>query len=61
MKTITNDHGYPVGWCAECRFVQAKLYFLDDDNKNGYCIDCFPKIVELKIAEKRAKEILGNK
>ena len=48
MIALENDHGYPVGHCSECRFIQTKLYFIIAGDKEGYCLTCFPKIVELK-------------
>jgi hypothetical protein len=44
---IENNHGYPVGHCAECRYAQRKMYALDG---KLYCISCFPKMVDLKNA-----------
>ena len=64
MIALENEQGYPVGHCSECRFIQTKLYFLQSKEgyeKEGYCLTCFPKIVDLKIAEKRAKELLEIK
>lgn len=45
--TITNDAGYPVGYCTECRKVIIKAYMF---RKLMYCIDCFPKVVSVQKA-----------
>lgn len=52
---LTNDHGYPVGHCTECRVIQVKMYYFD---KQPYCINCFPKVVTLKNA---LKSLLNEK
>jgi hypothetical protein len=54
IETLTADGLHLVGYCSCCKFNQTTLYFID---KEGYCLSCFPKIVDLKIAIKKLKEL----
>ena len=50
--------GHPVGYCEICRFSQTQLYYLDN---KLYCISCFPKAVELKLALEKLKKVQDEK
>lgn len=52
--TLLYADGHPAGHCECCSFLQTRLYYLDD---KLYCVSCFPKMVELKVALKKLKEI----
>jgi len=53
-----NAGGMLVGFCDNCNFNQVTLYILGDKR---YCLLCFPRMVDVKIAIEKLKNMEPKK